>query len=186
MDDSAILFSQLNDFVFCPVSIYFHNLYGEQTRDSYQNKDQILGTIVHEKIDNAQYSSSSSILQGISCYSEKYNLVGKIDLFDSDKGVLTERKRTISSIYDGYVFQLYAQYFSLVEMGYTVKKIRFYSYTDNKVYPQSLPNENEKMLEKFEKTISSIRNFSFDSFKQDNYLKCKRCIYEPACDRSLL
>lgn len=186
LNDSAILFSQLNDFIFCPVSLYFHNLYGDQVRESYQTKDQILGTIAHEKIDSAQYSSSSKILQGFSCYSEKYNLVGKIDLFDSEKGILTERKRTITTVYDGYVFQLYAQYFSLAEMGYKVKKIRLYSYTDNKPYPQLLPEENKEMLEKFERTIKAIRNFSFDDFHQDNCAKCKRCIYEPACDRSLL
>lgn len=186
MYDSAIMFSFLNDYVFCPVSIYFRNLYGEQTKESYQTKDQILGTIAHEKIDSAQYSSSSKILQGFSCYSEKYNLVGKIDLFDSEKGILMERKRTITTVYDGYVFQLYAQYFSLAEMDYKVKKIRLYSYTDNKLYPQLLPEENKEMLEKFERTIKAIRNFSFDDFHQDNCAKCKRCIYEPACDRSLL
>ena len=172
--------------IFCPVSIYFHNLYGDQATDTYQCKDQILGTAIHESVDNATYSSSTKILQGISCYCEKYNLVGKIDLFDIESGVLTERKRTIKTVFDGYIFQLYAQYFSLIEMGYKVRKIRLYSYCDNKVFPQKLPEDNTVMLNKFEKTIESMRNFNFDSFKQDNKLKCKSCLYEPACDRSLL
>lgn len=30
MEDSTILISQLNDFIFCPASIYFHNLYGDR------------------------------------------------------------------------------------------------------------------------------------------------------------
>lgn len=186
LDDDSILFSNLNDFIFCPVSIYFHNLYGRQATDTYQCKDQILGTDAHKSVDNGTYSSSTKILQGISCYCEKYNLVGKIDLFDVESGVLKERKRTIKTVFDGYVFQLYAQYFSLIEMGYKVKKIRLYSYSDNKVFPQDLPEDNPDMLNKFEKTIESMKNFRFETFIQDNKLKCKSCIYEPACDRSLL
>lgn len=30
-----ILITQLNDFIFCPASIYFHMLYGETDRISY-------------------------------------------------------------------------------------------------------------------------------------------------------
>lgn len=186
MDDDAILISNINDFIFCPASIYFHNLYGRQATETYQCQDQILGTNAHKAIENQNYSSSTKILQGISCYCEKYNLIGKIDLFDTVKGILSERKRTIKNIYDGYVFQLYAQYFSLIEMGYDVKEIRLYSYTDNKVYPQKLPKDNLEMLAKFEETIKAMKSFQLDGFQQNNELKCKSCIYEPACDRSQL
>ncbi len=184
--DDAIQFSFLNDFIFCPVSIYFHNLYGNQSDMSFKNSSQILGKFAHQSIDSNKYSSSKNFLQGMSCYCEKYNLYGKIDLFDINKKVLTERKRTITKIYDGYVFQLYAQYFSMIEMGYDVQKIRLYSYTDNKIYEQPLPQDNKPMLEKFEKTIEAIRNFDFESFKQLNKEKCQKCVYESACDRSLL
>ena len=186
MDENSILFSTLNDFIFCPVSIYFHNLYGRQATVTYQCQDQILGTDAHKAIDTGTYSSKSKILQGISCYCEKYNLIGKIDVFDSEKGVLTERKRTIKQVFDGYIFQLYSQYFSLTEMGYKVNHIRLYSLTDNKVYEQKLPEQDPQMLKNFEDTINEIRNFNFDLFHQENKLKCKSCIYEPACDRSLL
>ena len=184
--DDEILISQLNDFVFCPVSIYFHNLYGVQAVDTYYDHYQLLGRDAHETIDTSKYSTSNQILQGTSCYCEKYNLVGKIDLFDIQKGVLTERKRTIKTVFDGYVFQLYGQYFSLKEMGYCVNCIRLYSYTDNKLYPQKLPEDDPVMFSKFERVISEIREYSFDKFKQTNCDKCKHCIYEPACDRSLL
>ena len=30
--EDAVLFTWLNDYVFCPRSIYFHNLYGEKER----------------------------------------------------------------------------------------------------------------------------------------------------------
>lgn len=183
--DNAILFAHLNDFIFCPVSIYFHQLYGSQAEITYQNKDQLLGLDVHKTIDSQSYSSSKRILQGIDCYCEQYNLVGKIDLYDIDKGILTERKRTIKTVFDGYVFQLYAQYFSLKEMGYDCKLIRLYSYTDNKIYEQPLPENNSTMLHKFEDLIDEIRHFDFEKFSQNNISKCKHCIYEPACDRAL-
>lgn len=50
--DDAIIISNLNDFIFCPVSIYFHNLYGNRATITYQNSDQINGTKAHESIDN--------------------------------------------------------------------------------------------------------------------------------------
>ncbi|MGN1280550.1 MAG: type V CRISPR-associated protein Cas4, partial [Succinivibrio sp.] len=181
-----ILFAHLNDFIFCPVSIYFHQLYGEQAEITYQNKDQLLGIDVHKSIDTRTYSSSKNVLQGIDCYCSKYNLVGKIDLYDVEKRILTERKRTIKTVFDGYVFQLYAQYFSLKEMGYDVKIIRLYSYTDNKIYEQPLPENNKEMLDKFEKLVKSIKEFEIDHFSQTNISKCQHCIYEAACDRSLL
>ena len=184
--NSEILFSQLNDFIYCPVSIYFHNLYGIQAKDTYCSPCQILGDEVHKTVDTGTYTSNSKILQGLPCYCEKYNLIGKIDLFDAIKGILTERKKFIKEVYDGYVFQLYAQYFSLKEMGYKISRIRLYSYDDNKVYKINLPEEDPIMFKKFEKLIYDIKNFRFDGFLQTNKKKCLNCIYEPACDRSLL
>lgn len=35
----------LNDFVFCPVSIYFHSLYLGVERNLYQGKSQINGSV---------------------------------------------------------------------------------------------------------------------------------------------
>lgn len=150
-------------------------------QDSYQ----LNGTAAHEKSDTGQYSSRKSILQGISVFSEKYNICGKIDTFDVDKGMLTERKKKIKTIYDGYIFQLYAQYFALTEMGYCVYKIRLYSMDDNKVYEQALPCDNHFMLEKFETLLEKINTFSFENFTQDNILKCQNCIYEPLCSYSI-
>jgi CRISPR-associated protein Cas4 len=177
--------SYLNDFVFCPISIYFHQLYGDTDRMLAQCRDQINGTSAHAAIDHQRYSNKKSVLQGFPIFCEKYGLYGKIDSFDNDKGVLTERKKKISVIYDGYVFQLYGQYFSLIEMGFSVHSIRFYSFDDNKVYEVNLPSENAAMLVKFEKTLASIRSFSFDDFVQQNQEKCLRCIYASICDRSL-
>ena len=57
-----ILITQLNDFIFCPASIYFHNLYGETDRMTYQSTQQINGTSVHESVDHATYSTRKDML----------------------------------------------------------------------------------------------------------------------------
>lgn len=39
--DDIIIISNLNDFIFCPASIYFHKLYGSQDNLTYQSSYQI-------------------------------------------------------------------------------------------------------------------------------------------------
>ena len=104
------------------------------------------------------YSTRNSILQGVEIFCEQYGLCGKIDLFDIESGKLSERKREIKTIYDGYVFQVYAQYYSLREMGYTVNKIVIYDISHNKNYPIPQPHENPEMQQKFEKLIRDIND----------------------------
>ena len=176
----------LNDFIFCPRSIYFHQLCEGENQMLYHRKEQTNGRLKHETIENKNYSTRKNILQGIYVYSEKYKLCGKIDLFDICKGVLSERKAQIKEIYDGYIFQLYGQYFSLIEMGYVVNKLYLYSYDDNKNYDILFPEENIKMFEKFEETIYRINNFNFNARPLEiNKNKCLNCIYEPLCDVSI-
>lgn len=182
---SEILITQLNDFIFCPASIYFHMLYGNTERIMYQNTSQINGTAAHSAIDSKAYSSRKNILTSIDVYSEEFGLVGKIDMLDIDKGILMERKRTVKNIYDGYVFQVYAQCFALREMGYSVNKIIIHSLTDNKNYNIPLPEENPAMMKKFKDTIKQMHEFQLDGFIQENSEKCRHCIYEPACDRGM-
>ncbi len=184
--EEIILISYLNDFIFCPASIYFHKLYGSLERILYQKNYQINGTAAHKSIDTKSYSTRLDILQGIDVYTEKYGILGKIDVFDIKKGILMERKNKITEIYDGYVFQVYAQYYGLKEMGYSVKRICLHSLKDNKTYEIELPEQNIKMKYKFIKLIKDIHTFSFEEFRQTNKKKCEKCIYEPSCDRSLI
>lgn len=183
--EDTISITTLNDFIFCPVSIYFHSVDSDIDKMLYQSDYQINGTHSHEAIDNQNYSDKKDILQGVSVYCDKYNLMGKIDIFDISNGILTERKRQIKNIYDGYIFQLYSQYFALVEMGYIVNVIRFYSMVDNKVYNIRKPEEDDEMLLKFENTINELNSFVLTSFKQTNVAKCNNCIYEPLCSYSI-
>lgn len=158
MSENPITLSNINDFIFCPVSIYFHSIDFETEKMIYQSEAQLNGTSAHEKSDNGIYSTKKSVLQGIPVYSEKFNIMGKIDVFDSETGILTERKKIIKTVYDGYVFQLYAQYFALCEMGYTVNEIRLYSMDDNKVYPIELPEESSQMFRKFTQTVNALQH----------------------------
>lgn len=186
MSENPIAISSLNDFIFCPVSIYFHGLEADEEKVLSQDSYQINGTAAHEKCDSAAYSSKKEMLQGISVYSSRFDLCGKIDVFDSEKGILTERKKSIKTVYDGYVFQVYGQYFSLIDMGYFVKELRLYSMDNNKTYNIPLPEESVGYFSKFEKLLAEIKSFDFSSFRQDNASKCAKCIYEPLCSFSLL
>jgi len=171
----------LNDFVFCPKSIYFHHLYGKYHHQVYKQKPQIVGTINHENIDKQKYSSAKRYIQGLAVFSEKYKLCGKIDVYDSEKKVLIERKTKIKKIYDGYKYQLLAQYFCMQEMGFEIKKLKFHSLTDNKNYFLNIPKQND--LEVFENILFQIRNFNIENknFVQ-NPEKCRNCIYAGLCD----
>lgn len=184
--ENPIAISNLNDFIFCPVSIYFNSIDSDAERLTFQDHYQLNGTAAHQKSDKGEYSDRKDILQAIPVYCEKYNIYGKIDIFDIKTGKLTERKKKIKAIYDGYIFQVYAQYFALTEMGYKVNKIIIYSMDDNKPYPIPLPHEFPMMLDRFEKLIVSVNSFRINDFIQENKYKCLQCIYEPLCSFSLL
>jgi len=176
-----ITITTLNDFVFCPKSIYFHNLYGKYNVQIYKQMPQIVGTINHENIDTQKYSSAKRYIQGLEVFSEKYQLCGKIDVYDSEKKVLIERKTKIKKIYEGYKYQLWAQYFCMQEMGFEIKKLKFHSLQDNKNYFLDLPNKKD--LEEFENIIFQVRSFDIrnKNFVQ-NSEKCQNCIYAELCD----
>jgi len=180
MYNNYIQISKINDFVFCPKSLYFHSIYENFSERTYHQSPQVRGRIKHEKIDQGKYSTAKRFLQGLEVYSEKYNLAGKIDIYDKENKVLIERKNKIARIYDGYKYQLYAQYFCLIEMGYQVKEIVIYSMSDNKKYKIDLPRGKE--LEKFERTVNEMRDFdmSENDFVQ-NLAKCAKCVYCELC-----
>ena len=60
--DDCIIFSNISDFIFCPASIYFHNLYGSRETITYQNHYQINGTKEHETVDTNTYSTQKEII----------------------------------------------------------------------------------------------------------------------------
>lgn len=175
----------LNDFIFCPRSIYFHQLYGRAEQRLYQTTDQTNGKAAHRTIDTESYTTSRQVLQGLEVFSERYNLGGKIDTFDIGNGLLTERKKKIKVIYDGYVYQLYAQYHCLTEMGYKVAALKFYSMDDNKSFPVAKPEDDPERQQAFEALLASMRRFDMGAPFSANAAKCGRCIYANLCDAAL-
>lgn len=179
--EENILITYLNDFIFCPLSIYYHRLYDNKDKNLYTGAKQIEGTKAHNSIDNNTYSTSRDILQGKMVYSSDLKVIGKIDMYDIKSKTLTEKKNKIVKIYDGYIYQLYAQYYCLVEMGYKVEKIKLYSISDNKNYNIPLPDEDLIQKDKFFKLLEEIRNFKHKDFSNPNKEKCNNCIYSNLC-----
>ena len=66
MSEQTLNITSLNDFIFCPVSIYFHNLDHNADNMTFQCGDQLNGKAAHETIDNSTYSTSNDILTGYS------------------------------------------------------------------------------------------------------------------------
>jgi CRISPR-associated exonuclease Cas4 len=156
--DDIIQISKLNDFVYSPETLYLHQIYEGFDVSTHHDLPQTRGRLNHEKIDLSEYSSSKHILQGTTVYCEKYGLVGKIDIFDTKKSHLIERKTLVKKIYPGYKYQLWAQMFALEEKEYSVKKLFVHSLTDNKRYEIAKPTIEE--LAEFETLIQSIRDYN--------------------------
>lgn len=178
--ESYIQISKINDFIFCPRSIYFHSVYEQFHQKTYHQTPQLVGKIKHENIDKGEYSTAKRYLQGMAIYSSKYGLAGKIDIYDRKTKALIERKTKVKTIHDGYRYQLYAQLFCMEEMGYQVEKLFVHSLIDNKRYLIPLPSKEE--LKHFESIIQQIYSFDVSKFSViDNKKKCNNCIYRPLC-----
>ncbi|OIO15736.1 type V CRISPR-associated protein Cas4 [Candidatus Gottesmanbacteria bacterium CG_4_10_14_0_8_um_filter_37_24] len=179
--DSAIPISAINDFIFCPLSLYYHSIYSSFDTTVYHDKAQTRGKIAHETIDSAIYTTSSRILQGLSVYSSRLGIKGKIDIYNLENEFLIERKYHIRTIFDGHRYQLYAQMYCLFEANLPVRKMFLHSLKDNKRYEVELPDQNQQ--KKFEDIITSIHNFMIDSVKlHPNPAKCTNCIYHQLCN----
>ena len=70
--DDLIIISNLNDFIFCPASIYFHKLYGSEDTIMYQSKAQLDGTKALKKVDKWTYSTRKKYTNGDRMYIQKY------------------------------------------------------------------------------------------------------------------
>ena len=186
MEENLIKISEIADFSFCPASIYFSNLLGNLSTIYYHTEKQIKGRHIHKNIDQSKYSTSKDVITSLDVYSERYNIIGKIDIYHRDRKTLVERKRHINRIYDGNIFQLYAQKVCMEELGFEVNQLKIYSYHDNKTYDINMPEDDMVMWDKFLATLREMNTFDIGEFNQTNKEKCLNCIYEVNCDRSLL
>ena len=60
MDEDYISISTLNDFIFCPYSIYLHNVYMESDNSLFHAAPQTTGKIAHKTLDTKKASSSTT------------------------------------------------------------------------------------------------------------------------------
>lgn len=177
--EDYIQISKLNDFVFCPYSIYLHSVYENFNAKTYHRAAQTVGKIAHEPVDTKTYTTSAHILQGMEICSERLGIMGKIDTFNVKTGLLVERKYKVKKIFDGYRYQLYAQMICLREMGYEVRALAIHSLSDNKRYKIPLPDEEE--LQKMKNLVEKMKNYHPAVPKRKNAKKCAQCVYQPLC-----
>ncbi|MDR0926927.1 MAG: type V CRISPR-associated protein Cas4 [Ignavibacteria bacterium] len=180
--DEYIAISLLNDFIFCPYSIYLHNVYMGGDEGIVHSTPQATGKSAHSAIDNNQYSTKKSELTSLSVYSDELGIAGKIDIYKADEKLLTERKYKLTTIYQGQIFQLWAQYFCMLEMGYQIEKLTMHSISTNQTFPIEIPSAIEKsQLINF---INEFKNYNPEKPIKTNENKCKHCIYCNLCDKS--
>ncbi len=175
--------SFLNDFIFCPYSLYLHQVFDNNVEELYSAAPQQVGKRYHAAIDNAPPKGrKSKLLKGIYVISHRLGIYGKIDTLHVAEQRLVESKYTITALYKGYYYQLWAQYFALQEMGYTVTQLQFFSIKDRKVYPVSLPGE--AAFAELQQHIRSIARYYFEQDFTPNPAKCLHCIYAALCDKT--
>jgi CRISPR-associated protein Cas4 len=142
---------------------------------------QTRGKAAHGTIDNKNYSSRKDEISGLSIFCSELGIVGKIDIYKTKEKLLIERKYQLNTIYQGHIYQLWAEYFCMIEMGYDVEKLAFYVISTNKTLPIAIPNENNK--KELMDFISEFKQFNLEQPIQINTNKCTHCIYCALCDK---
>ena len=69
MIDDYIAISTLNDFIFCPYSIYLHNVYMDTDEGLYHAIPQTRGKIAHQSIDTKKASNRKDDLLSFPVFS---------------------------------------------------------------------------------------------------------------------
>ncbi len=165
--DDYISFSQLNDFLYSPLSLYLHECYKTYHTQMYDDIPQVAGKKAHATIDNNQYKKKHWIT-GMWLCSPILRLYGRADLYNDFTGELVERKRKIAYIYEGYKMQIWGQYYCLVEMGYSVSGISLHSLIDNSRYSLGIPTEDN--IHQLKDLINRMRIYTptFDVLEEEN------------------
>lgn len=149
----------------------------------FQASPQTQGKLAHATIDNKTASNRANDLISLPVFSERYGLMGKIDIYKIKEKRLIERKYQLKQIYQGHIYQLWAQMLCLIEMGYEVESLAFYETSKNKSIPISTPSEID--LQQFKSFLQDFRTFDPSSTPFIiNPNKCRHCIYCNLCDKT--
>ena len=143
MEEDYISISTLNDFIFCPYSIYLHNVYMETDEGLYHATPQTRGKIAHETIDTKKASNRAGDLQSLPILSEKLSVFSYPYMKLTIRSVLltTSRLILLTSLAN-YSQALIAYWYSMhqtqksrsLEMPFTVKQISFTYSLQTSVY----------------------------------------------------
>ncbi len=178
-----ISLSTLNDFSFCPYSIYLHGVYMEADEDMYHAFPQTKGAIAHQGVDDKTGSTRKTDIMSLPVYSDELGISGKIDVYKQEKRMLIERKNNLKRIFRGQLYQLWGQYFCMKEMGYEVEKLAFYEMSTNKMVEVEVPDAPEK-----QELVAFIERFKrYDPASaqlEENHNKCIHCVYCNICDKT--
>ena len=180
--DDFIPISQLNDFVFCPYSIYLHNVYMGGDETLYHAAPQTQGNASHEAIDNKTSNHRKNTILSLPVGSHRLRVVGKIDTYKKEEHLLVVRKHNLKHIFRGQLYQLWTQYFCMIEMGYPVERLAFYEISTRTTIPISLPTEEEE--QELMATLEAFRKFNIEGTFDINSSKCQHCIYSNLCDKT--
>lgn len=173
----------LNDFLFCPYSIYLHSVYMGADDEVYKAQPQQRGTAAHAAVDAKRGSTRRADLMAMPVYSDSLGVAGTIDVYKADAHLLIERKNNLKTIYRGQIYQLWAQYFCLTEMGYTVERLAFYEVSTRRIFPVDLPGEAGR--QELEALIRRFKTYHPDIDRITvNPNKCAHCIYSNLCDKT--
>lgn len=155
----------------------------ESDETTYYATPQTQGKIAHETVDKKISSNRADNILALPVYSEKYGLMGKIDIYKRKEKMLIERKYQLKQIFQGQIYQLWAQMLCLQEMGYEVESLAFYETSTNTMTPVSLPSEEDLLT--FNSFLQRFRSFDPSSTPFEiNPNKCAHCIYCNLCDKT--
>ncbi len=181
--EDYIPLSRLNDFAFCPYSIYLSSVYALADDDLYKASPQLLGKMVHEGADKKTGSTRKVDVFALPVISHDLGITGKIDVYKSDRRLLVERKNNLKTIYRSKLYQIWGQFFCMTEMGYEIEQLAFYEVSTNKMTYLDLPGDAER--EELRSVVCQMKAYNILETPIDvNPNKCTHCIYCNLCDKT--
>lgn len=150
--------------------------------DIFHATPQTRGKEAHGTIDNKSASTKKTDLISLPVCSEHLGIMGKIDIYKGDQKLLVERKYQLNHIFRGQIYQLWAQYFCMAEMGFEVERMALYEISTNKMIPVGVPGCRER--EELESFIHKFKTYNPLDPITVNPNKCAHCIYCNLCDKT--
>ena len=178
--EEYIPITHLNDFLFCPYSIYLHNVYQGAEDQAVKAAPQLSGTKAHKRKEES--TPDGALMLSMPVLSEELGIYGIIDEYDPLGGVLTEYKNHINKVFEGQLVQVQSQAICLAEMEYTLKALRLADLSTGRTVPVRLPTEADR--QRIKELIGRYKSWSPENRLEVNPAKCRKCIYSALCDKS--